>query len=227
MAITSISLLPLGTAFVALAFVVLLGRLYAERRRSHQLIWALGFGLFAAAALLQFYAEGWGWDGTTYRSYYFVAQFLVAVLAAGSFFFVSRRAGGYYLAANLALAALFLVALFYSQVNLAVVQPNGSVAGGQAVGSPAREVSLVFTIPGTLILVGTALYSWFRTRRPYNLLIAAGIAIVATGGSFARIGYPEVLYVFNLAGIFTLFLGFVRSQAIPGVEYGASPAPQG
>ncbi|MFQ5986033.1 MAG: hypothetical protein ACE5KQ_01590 [Thermoplasmata archaeon] len=78
-----------------------------------------------------------------------------------------------------------------------------------------RNLSLLFTLPGSVALIGGALYSRYRTRWSHNLLIAAGAGLMATGGSLARfVGRAELLYIFLLIGIAIMFVGFLRSLMV-------------
>lgn len=73
----------LGATIVSVAFAALVFNQRIARRKPYPLAWSFGLGLYAAAALLQFLAEVYGWSVTTYKVYYLIAALLVAVLGIG------------------------------------------------------------------------------------------------------------------------------------------------
>ncbi len=79
---------------------------------------------------------------------------------------------------------------------------------------PAPYFSYPYTVPGTILLVGIAARSWWRTRLNYNLLLTAGFVLAAVGGISARLSLdlPVLLYSLTLVGIVLLFLGFLLRQ---------------
>src|SRR5437867_2858623 len=83
----------LGATIVSLVFAALVFNQWISRRKPFQFAWSLGLGLYALASFTQFLAEAYGWTASTYKVYYLVAAFLVAVLGIGSVLLVHRRAG--------------------------------------------------------------------------------------------------------------------------------------
>ena len=88
-----------------------------------------------------------------------------------------------------------------------------------------RSYSFLFNIYGTVALVGGALYSGYLFRRKRvmpnrvlgNVFIALGGLSPALGGTLARIGTPEYLYISELFGVIVIFIGFLlatRQQPI-------------
>jgi hypothetical protein len=73
---------------------------------------------------------------------------------------------------------------------------NERTVGGSAMPANVRIISPFLTIPGSIALVGSALYSWYTTRRNYNLFIAVGALLVASGGGLSRFGIEWALYIF-------------------------------
>lgn len=201
----------LGATVVSLAFAALVFSQWFSRRKPFQFAWAMGLGLYAIAALTQFLAESYGWSATTYKLYYLVAAPLVAVLGIGSTLLVHRRAGLGFALYTVVLFAGFAVAVAGATVNEAALASSGPVAGS---GLPdnVRIFSPLFTIPGSIALIGIAAYSYWRTRLAFNLWIGIGALIVAAGGSLARFNVPWALYIGEFAGIAVMFWGFVASQ---------------
>lgn len=94
-----------------------------------------------------------------------------------------------------------------------------------------RSYSFLFNIYGTIGLVGGALYSgylfWRKRVMPNrvlgNVFIAVGGLSPALGGTLARLGTPEYLYVSELVGVIVIFIGFVLATRQQPVE---APAAQ-
>lgn len=95
-----------------------------------------------------------------------------------------------------------------------------------------RSYSFIFNIYGTVALVGGALYSgylfWRKRVMPNrvlgNVFIALGGLSPAIGGTLARIGAPEYLYVSELIGVIVIFGGFVLATRQQPVEVSAAQA---
>src|SRR5947199_5600 len=93
---------------------------------------------------------------------------------------------------------------------------------GIALPDNVRAFSYLFTIPGSVALIGIAAYSYWRSRLVFNLWIGIGALITAIGGSLARYNIPWALYIGVLVGIAVMFEGFLRSQ---DVAKAPRPAP--
>lgn len=201
---------PLANGIISLAFAAAVLARCLRRSNPALLAWGVGLVIFAVASFLQFSDELGGWTDLSYKVYYAVAQVNVGVLALGSVLLLSRRWGLYFLAYLVLLTLAFAYALAVATVDLGAANAGGSALGSQ----PVRYFSFPYTIPGTTLLIGIALYSWWRTRLNYNLLIAGGFILAAVAGTSARLGLdlPALLYIFTLAGVILLFLGFMWSR---------------
>jgi hypothetical protein len=210
----------LGATAVSVLFSALVFRQWLGRRKPYQLAWSLGLGLYALAAFTQFLAEAYGWSDGIYKIYYLVAAPLVAVLGVGSLFLVSRR-GGYTFAAY---TAVLFLAFAWIIANATVVESAFSlpIPGGDGFPESVRLWSPLFTIPGSLALIGVAAYSYWKTRLAFNAWIAIGALAVAAGGSLARFGVPWALYLSEFIGIALMFWGFLASQDVSKIPH---PAP--
>src|SRR5437870_9766882 len=211
----------LGATVVSLIFAALVLNQWISRRKPFQLAWSAGLALYGVAAFTQFLAEAYGWTSSTYKAYYVVAAPLVAVLGIGSVLLIHRRAGLGFALYTLVLFAGFVVAVAGATVNTAALSSSIPVAG-TALPDNVRIFSPLFTIPGSVALIGIAAYSYWRSRLSFNLWIGIGALIVAAGGSLARFNISWALYVGELVGIAVMFEGFLRSQDLAKVS---RPAP--
>jgi hypothetical protein len=202
----------LGAAAVSAIFAGLVLSRWLSRRKPYQLAWSLGLGLYAVAAATQFLAEAYGWTVLTYKAYYLVAALLVAVLGIGSALLLNRRAGIGFALYTVVVFAGFAITVAGATVYEGALASAIPVAGN-ALPDNVRIFSPMFTIPGSVALIGIAVYSYWRTRLSFNLWIGIGGLIVAAGASLTRLDLsPWALYLGELLGIAVMFWGFLASQ---------------
>jgi hypothetical protein len=218
---------PLATAIIGTLFTALLVRQYAARRGPHQLAWAIGFLLYAAAAFLESWSEYAGsWNHTVYRVYIVMAASLVGFLGLGVLFLVFRKPlwGRLFLVYLLAATVVFLAGAFTARLAEESLVA-GITVGGRGLGpagSFPRIMSLFLNLPGTAFLLGGALYSVIRflPRKQYryrvwaNVLIIAGTLVIAAAGGRARAGQTAGLYPAEMAGAALLLWGFLKASTL-------------
>jgi hypothetical protein len=218
---------PLATAILGFVYVGLLLAQYVKRRKMHQLMWAIGFLFYAIAACMEFWSELTGhWDPTVYRVYIVLAASLVGFLGNGTLYLVAKKRiwGDIYLAFNVVMLCVFLFGTFSADLLMDKLVP-GIVVGGQALGpsgSFPRIMSLVFNIPGTILLIGGSLLSivkfWpkkeYRYRVWANVLIIIGTLMIAGAGSMARLGASGGLYAGEMIASAVLLAGFLMAGTL-------------
>jgi hypothetical protein len=218
---------PLATALLGFVYVALLVTQYAERRKMHQLMWAIGFLFYAVAAVMEAWSEYSGaWDPTVYRVYIVLAASLVGFLGGGTLYLISRKRlwGDLYLAFNVVCVAIFLYGTFTANLDLAKLIP-GITVGGQALGASLsfpRVMSFAFNVPGSLLLLGGSAWSvvkfWpkkaFRYRAWANVLIFVGTLLIAGAGSMARAGTTVGLYPAEMIASAVLLWGFLLAGTL-------------
>jgi hypothetical protein len=209
-------LIPAITALVAAVFALVVLRQYAGHRKTYQLMWATGFGMFAVAAFAGYLARSGGATDTEYRLFYLFGAILnVAWLALGTVYLLAPR--------RWARLALVAVALLSAVAAYAVFAPPVDLAAGVA-GRPAypngslpRLLALIGSGVGSVVLIGGALWSaWIFLRKRHNgrralanVIIAVGVFIVAFGGTAAFTGLGGILELTNLIGLAVIFAGFL------------------
>ncbi len=218
---------PAATAVLGFVYVALLARQYIQRRKMHQLMWAIGFLFYAVAAVMEAVSEYTGhWDPTVYRVYIVLAASLVGFLGSGTLYLITKtpRKGDFYFGMNMAWLLVFLYGAFTVQLDMAKLIP-GIVVGGQALGSSTsfpRIMSLVFNIPGSLLLLGGSAWSvikfWpkkeFRYRAWANVFIIIGTLIIAGMGGMARAGTTAGLYLGEMIASAILLAGFLMAGTL-------------
>jgi len=224
----------LGSTAVSGVFAAHVFLQYRQRQKLHQLAWGIGLLMFSLAALCEFLSETIGWSVGLYRIYYLLAPSLVAVLGIGSAFLLSdKRIAKAFAAYTVVLLAIFAYVIMATDVNASAFAPDTIVGGnGWPSGSMPRTFSPLFTIPGSILLIGIAKYSFWRGRAISNLFIGAGALVVAAGGALSRFNIPAALYLSELTGIALMYAGFIQgveliSRREAGVETAARPGGSG
>ncbi len=215
---------PLLTAITGLVFTYLLLRQYLDRRKPHQLAWAIGMFIYGFSAGIEAYSEfSQSWNPLVYRFYYVMAAVLVLYLGLGTVYLIFKRRlwGHIYLAYTVILTSVFLYAALTANLVTANLKPGITVGGG-AMDTTVRLFSFACTIPGTLALLGGAIYSVIRfaAKREYayrmwaNVLIAAGTMTIAAAGAMARKGQTVGLYPAEMAGAALMLWGFMKAGSL-------------
>ena len=221
-------LMPLATGVLVTVFDVLLVRQYLARRKMHQLWWAIGFAMYAAAAYLEAVMQlSGGWNPFMFRVYALLSASLVAVLAQGSMALVARKPiwSRVYLAYNAVCFAIFAFGVFTTPL-IAAELANPKLSSYAALGGSAmtypRVMSMLLTIPATLVLLGAAVLSIIRFLRKKefayrvwaNVLIAAGTLVIASGGGLAKSGNTTMFYLAEMVAAALFFAGFVMAGTL-------------
>ena len=92
----------------------------------------------------------------------------------------------------------------------------GTVVAGEAMAQHVRNFSPLLSVTGGSLLIGGALFSYFKTRLSFNLWIALGGLVISIAGAIAR-SSPElgiILYLGEVIGILLLYKGFIDSDKI-------------
>ena len=216
-----------ATAVLGFVFFGLVLWQYIQRRRMHQLAWAIGLFLYALAAAMETYSESSGtWHPFIYRIYIVIAASLVGFLGLGTLYLVARRRrwGDAYFVFLVVCMVVFFIGTFTATLDTARLVP-GITVGGQALGpslSFPRVMSLPINVSGTLLLFGGALWSIIRFigKREYayrvwaNVLIAAGAALLAGLGSRARLGETAGLYPAEMVSAALMLAGFLIAGSL-------------
>ncbi len=217
--------IPLAAAVVSLSFALMVIRQFMAKRGLHHLFWAEGLVLFGMASIAEAAAEIGGWSVTLYKFYYAMTPTLVAFLGLGTVYLLSdKRIGHAFLAYTAIVLAFFVAALVAAPVDTAAFS-EGIFIGGAGLPSSVRIFSPLFTIPGSIALIGGALYSWWRVRAFCNLLIAGGALIMSLGGIAIRFGVPVLQPLSILAGIIVMYVGFIKSAEVPRPRDAVAEAP--
>jgi hypothetical protein len=213
--------IPVATALIAAAFAARLGGGALARPAAHRAYWALGFACFATGAAAEAYGASYGWSPVTFRIYYIAGGVLaVGLLGLGALALHARRDVTLVMTgAILATCAAAAVAVLTAGVDTALLAEGGlEPPPNEALTGHAFLYAIVLNSIGTLALLAGIVRSVRRRERPAaNLLIGAGVVVVASSGTLTRLGdgYGVVLGA-QLAGLILIYAGFeLASQRAP------------
>jgi hypothetical protein len=223
--------LPFLSTLITFAFAAAVFTRYLKRRGLHLLFWTIGL-LFFGIGTLSEVVLGFTFSGLMLRLWYLSGAMLTAAwLGMGSLHLLVRKRGvvwtltGFLAAVSLLAAVLVLIA----PLTPAATSYNVAIAiSSQYTNILTRSgltilLTILLNIYGTLTLIGGAIYSavifWRKhvlfNRMIGNVLIAIGALAPAMGGSFVKLGLPDLLYLSELAGVVLMYIGFVQATTAP------------
>jgi hypothetical protein len=226
--------LPFLSTLVTFAFAAAVFARYLKRHGPHLLLWTIGL-LFFGIGTLSEVILGFTFSGLMLRLWYLSGAMLTAAwLGQGSLHLLVRKRGVVWtltgiltavslLATALVLSAPLTPAAASYQVKIAISSQYTDILtrGGLTI-----LLTILLNIYGTLTLVGGAIYSavifWRKhvlfNRMIGNVLIAVGALAPAMGGSFVRLGLPDLLYLSELVGVVLMYIGFIQATTAPARE---------
>jgi hypothetical protein len=212
--------LPVVTTIVAIVFTAVLWRHWHRKPDARYLMWwTIGVALYGVGTLTEAITTIFGWSEPVFRAWYVSGALLGgAALAQGTvYLLLSRRVAdrlAVALITYIAIAAAFVVSTPILPEAIESHRLSGHVMEWQWV----RMFSPLVNLYAVTFLIGGAVWSavryWRRggagSRVSGNLLIAVGAILPGIGGSFARAGQVEVLYVTELIGLLLIWAGYSR-----------------
>lgn len=227
------TVVPALSSLVSLAFALAVLDQYLARRRPYQLVWAVGLLMYFVATGCEFIIGAFDFNSWAYRLWYlFGAALVAAYLGLGTTLLMTHRKTALTILVILLLASvLAAIQTFRAEVDPAPMLARlaeGKTLTGESFPrglSGPRLLTPFLNTYGAVALVGGALYSawifWRRRLMPHrvvsNVLIAAGAMLPLLGGTMARLGRPDFLYILELLGVIVIFLGFLRSREVFGL----------
>lgn len=215
---TAVHYVPIVTTILAAVFAVEIFQRYRQHPdRLHLLWWAIGVAVYGVGTFTEAATTLIGWNEPTFRAWYISGALLGgAPLAQGTVYLLLSRRTAHALSITLvSFVAIASIAVILSPINYAEVEAHrltGRVFGWQWV----RGFSPFVNLYAVVFLIGGAILSALRYSRDpatrhrviANVLIASGAILPGIGGSATRMGYTEVLYVTELAGLVLTWMGY-------------------
>ena len=217
--ITFVHYIPILTTIFAIPFTITLYRHWRAKPAAIYLLWwCAGVFMYGVGTLMESLTTIFGWHPLVFRLWYISGALLGGVLLAqGTVYLMFSRKMANRMTAVLflfiAIAALFVL---LTPINTELVEPfrlSGRVMSWQWV----RLFSPFINLYAFIFLVGGAFWSaWQYWKRSHelgprvigNVFIAIGALLPGIGGSFARFGRVEVLYITEFIGLLLIWLGY-------------------
>ncbi|MDA8193424.1 MAG: hypothetical protein M0Z53_05450 [Thermaerobacter sp.] len=213
-------------ALLTFGFAVNLGSRYRARGFAFYLWWSLSFILYTVAFAVEALSVAHDYNLAEYQLYIVSSSGLVGFMSVGTGYLAfSQRMAKIY--------AIFIMALVVALVLTTYLVPPAvdaswaRLSAGAGITGPTRLIYIVMSsLGGTVVLVG-ALWSWWKTRRFYNLLIAAGVMVSSSAGALASQGRITAVFPFvNIAAVTLIFLGYIYSRPSAAGRYAKSKVEQ-
>jgi hypothetical protein len=228
--VTWVHYFPVGTTVLAAIFATTLARRYLQRGNPNLIWWAVGIACYGLGTVFEAWITLFGNRVLLTKAWYVAGAVLGGYpLAQGSVYLLySRRFANRASALTLPIIIVTSVLVFMSPVHAELLQahrPSGSILGWRWV----RLMTPIVNIYAVVFLIGGAAVSswrWYRkggegNRAVGNAFIAVGALLPGIGGSFAKAGMVEVLYVLEFIGIILIWTGdrvCARRHRVAAVE---------
>jgi hypothetical protein len=212
---TAVHYLPILTTALSAAFAFSLYRRWLAKRSPHLWWWAVGITTYGLGTALESVITLSGNTIELTKAWYIAGALLGGYpLAQGSLYLSWPRPFANRLTAvslTFVLAASALVLL--SPVNAAALEPHRP-SGAILAWSWVRLLTPFINLYAVFFLIGGAIMSAWRHREhghsyraAGNALIAFGAILPGVGGSFAKAGVVEALYVGECVGLMIIWAG--------------------
>ncbi len=208
--------LPIVTTLVSVAFSLSLFRRYLTRPSQHLLWWAIGVAFYGSGTVVEALITLGGNSVLLTKAWYITgAVFGGYPLAQGSLYLShSRKVANRLTAISLPVVIVTSVLIAMSPVitaNLEPHRPSGAILAWKWV----RLMTPFINTYAVYFLIGGAIASaWhYRHQRASgnrvigNTLIAVGAILPGIGGSMAKAGMVEALYIGECIGLILIWIG--------------------
>ena len=230
---TVVHYVPILTTALTVPFALeIFGRYRRHPDRVHLLWWAAGVAIYGAGTLTESLTTILGWREGIFRAWYISGALMGgAPLAQGTvYLLLSRRRAHLLTAVLLSVIAMAATAVLLSPIDYTQVESH-RLTGRVFEWTWVRLFSPFINLYAVVFLIGGAILSALRYSRDRvtrhrmfaNVLIAVGAILPGIGGTATRMGYTEVLYVTELAGLLLIWAGY-RISVAPVVGRSAAPA---
>ena len=217
---------PLVTCIVSFIFAITVLDQYFARRKPYQILWAIGLFMYCISTFTEFWWNVYGHVEIMYRLWYLIGAILVAAyLGQGTLYLLMRRKTAHIIMAVLGAATVYAVYRTLS-VNINISGLTKLTGVGIMPTDIRTIITPIFNTFGTFALIGGAIYSavifWRRHILPHrvaaNILIAFGAILPAAGGiHISTGGNLNLFFIFELAGVIIMFIGFLRTKEVFGL----------
>jgi hypothetical protein len=234
-ALTIVHYFPIGTSIVSITFATLLFRKFFKRRTPHLFWWAFGVACYGSGTVVESFITLSGNTVLLNKLWYVTGALLGGYpLAQGSVYLThSKKFADRATAITLPFVIVASILVFLSPVRMEMLQvtrPTGAILGWSWI----RLLTPFINLYASFFLIGGAAFSawkYFRNehdghRAAGNALIAVGALMPGIGGSMAKAGYVEVLYVLEFIGLIFIWIGDRVCSVSSSLRARSMPASQ-
>lgn len=218
MATNPLHYLPILSTMVAVAFARVLYSKWREKPDARYLLWwMIGIALYGVGTFTEAMTTLFGWNEPTFRAWYISGALLGGgPLAMGTAYLLLSKKTADRIAVVMVAYVAIAAALVLATPVLSELAETHRLSGEVIAWQWVRLFSPLVNLYAVIMLVGGAFWSAWQywkvgnasSRVLGNILIAVGALLPAIGGSFARAGVVEALYVTELAGLLLIWAGF-------------------
>ena len=168
--------LPFLSSAVSFMFFGLVFAQWLERRRSFQLVWAIGLLWYGISAGTEFLGGVFGWNEGLYRAWYLIgALYVAAWLGMGTIYLLAKTRFGYFAAATIFAGGLFAI---LSQLRLI------------REGHPTEWSNVSIVIAFAAITAIAVAYTTWRHRDLTGHVAMAFLAVASLGAAYLVLAAP-------------------------------------
>jgi len=231
--------LPIASTLISAAFLaVLVNRARRRKWKPYLAWWAAGVFFYGLGTGLESIITLFGNSVFLTKSWYIAGALLGGYpLAQGTvYLLLKRRTANILTAISIPFIVVTAILVILSPVNLDALEPHRP--GGDVLGwGWVRLMTPFINLYAAFFLVGGAFLSAFRYMRQGiypgrttgNFLIAIGAILPGIGGTMAKAGMVEALYVGELIGIILIWAGYefcVRERIAAPLHTGQREEPE-
>lgn len=222
----AIHYIPILTTLFSAFFLFRIGRRWLERGGSNLFWWSIGVLTYGLGTLCESVITLWG-NGPAMNKLWYVTGAILGgyPLAQGSVYLhVSKKRADTLTAITVPVIVITAILVFLSPTDLGQLEssrPGGAALGWQWV----RLITPFINTYSAIFLIGTAFWSAIRFTRVENgkyraignALITVGALLPGIGGTMAKAGIVEALYIGEFLGIILIYAGY-RVCSLPVVS---------
>jgi hypothetical protein len=216
---TFVHYIPIITTFLSVAFGTVLFKHWRRKPDANYLFWwFLGVAMYGLGTFTESMTTLFGWQEVIFKSWYISGALLGgAPLAQGTVYLLFRKKVADRMSVVLVLYVLVAsVCIVSSPIDWTMVE-SFRLSGKALEWSWVRMFSPFINSYAFIFLVGGAVWSAIQYARKTqtnasrmwgNILIAVGGLLPGIGGTSARFGMVEVLYVTEFLGLLIIWAGY-------------------
>jgi hypothetical protein len=212
-----IEFIPIITTLFSIFFFKEIFSHYLIRKTKYLLWWSVGVLTFGLGTSAESINAIFGWNEINLKYWYIVGALLGGFpLAQGTVYLLMKKRFAD-ITALIFVVLIFVASLFVIMTPLSIPDDfRYKLTGSVFTWKWVRYFSPFVNLYASVFLIGGAIYSAIRYHRQTekearfkgNIYIALGALLPGIGGSFTRLGYVNVLFITEFAGLLLIYIGY-------------------